>query len=295
MCEVKWIKINTSMFENEKIKLIDAMSEKDTIQYIWIRLLVQAGKTNDKGYIYLNKKTPFTQEMLSTIFGRPINSVRLALDILVKFGMIKIDKNNFIKITNWEKHQNVEGMEKVREQSRKRMQKMRAKRKKEQQQSNVTVTQQDINVTDKKERIENENEKENREEENNIVEIQEIREEKKKAENISNIALCILSYYEKITGKVGLLNHSALVIAIQDHGEENVRLAIDKSLELNKFNMTYINGILRNWAKEGYPKKKGEYKNNGIGANHNEFTGFEPKAAKELSKEERSIAESKLV
>ena len=49
--DVKWIKVTTDMFEDEKIRLIDAMPERDTIHYIWIRLLVQAGKTNSHGYI----------------------------------------------------------------------------------------------------------------------------------------------------------------------------------------------------------------------------------------------------
>ncbi|MDU1421959.1 phage replisome organizer N-terminal domain-containing protein [Clostridium sporogenes] len=129
MAEVKWIKITTNMFDDEKIKLIDAMPERDTIHYIWIRLLVQAGKTNANGYIFLNENVPYTEEMLSTIFNRPLNSVRLALKILNDFGMIELAENHLIKITNWAKHQNIEGMEKVREQTKKRVAKHRAKKK----------------------------------------------------------------------------------------------------------------------------------------------------------------------
>ncbi|EPY2285851.1 phage replisome organizer N-terminal domain-containing protein [Clostridium sporogenes] len=129
MAEVKWIKITTNMFDDEKIKLIDAMPERDTIHYIWIRLLVQAGKTNANGYIFLNENVPYTEEMLSTIFNRPLNSVRLALKVLNDFGMIELAENHLIKITNWSKHQNIEGMEKVREQTKKRVAKHRAKKK----------------------------------------------------------------------------------------------------------------------------------------------------------------------
>jgi predicted phage replisome organizer len=103
MAEIKWIKITTNMFDDEKIKLIDAMPERDTIFYIWMRLLVQAGKTNAAGYIFLNENIPYSEEMLSTIFNRPINSVRLALQSLKGFGMIEIAENNFIKIANWKK------------------------------------------------------------------------------------------------------------------------------------------------------------------------------------------------
>ncbi len=114
MSDIKWIKITTDMFEDEKIRLIDAMPERDTIHYIWIRLLVQAGKTNCNGFIFLSDNISYTDEMLSTIFCRPLTSIRLALKTLKDFGMIEVDEKNLIKITNWDKHQNVEGMEKVR-------------------------------------------------------------------------------------------------------------------------------------------------------------------------------------
>ncbi|MBN3363672.1 hypothetical protein CF064_16125 [Clostridium botulinum] len=129
LAEVKWIKITTNMFDDEKIKLIDAMPERDTVHYIWMRLLVQAGKTNSNGYIFLNDNVPYTEEMLSTIFNRPLNSLRFALKVLRDFGMIQIQEDKLIKIANWSKHQNIEGMEKVRQQTRERVAKHRAKKK----------------------------------------------------------------------------------------------------------------------------------------------------------------------
>ena len=140
MGEIKWIKLAISMFDDEKIKLIDAMPEHDTIFYIWIRLLIQAGKTNAGGYIFLTENIPYTDEMLSTIFNRPLNSIRLALKTFEEFGMIQKNGKGFLKVTNWEKHQNVEGMEKVREQTRERVARYRGKRKmlEENNESNVT-------------------------------------------------------------------------------------------------------------------------------------------------------------
>lgn len=117
------------MFEDEKIRLIDAMPERDTIHYIWIRLLVQAGKNNTDGFIFLSENVPYTDEMLSTIFCRPLTSIRLALKTLKDFGMIEVDEDNLIKIANWDKHQNVEGMERVREQNKVRAKNHRNKKK----------------------------------------------------------------------------------------------------------------------------------------------------------------------
>src|SRR5690554_3873409 len=142
--EVKWIKITTNMFDDEKIKLIEDMPEADSILIIWIKLLIQAGKTNSSGYIYLNENIPYTDEMLSTIFDRSLNTIRLALNTFEKFGMIEIDDQG-IYIKNWSKHQNITGlnkMKKIREQRRLRQEKYRKKQQllKEGKTGNVTVT-----------------------------------------------------------------------------------------------------------------------------------------------------------
>lgn len=135
------------MFADDKIRLIESMPEADAILIIWIKLLIQAGKTNANGFIFLNKNIPFSPEMISTLFNRPISVVRLALNTLSDFGMISIDETGRILIENWEKHQNQEGMEKIREQNRQRQLKFREKRKfLTQGISNVTV----VNDTDKK-------------------------------------------------------------------------------------------------------------------------------------------------
>ena len=152
MSQVKWIKLSTSMFDDEKIKLIERMPDADTILIIWMKLLVQAGKTNSSGYIFLNENIPYTEEMLSTIFDRPLSTIRLALKTFEDLGMIGIDDNSFISITNWEKHQNIEGMDRIREQTRRRVARHRKNKRLEEPKKdsnatcNVTVT--DGNATD---------------------------------------------------------------------------------------------------------------------------------------------------
>ncbi|NFL85037.1 DnaD domain protein [Clostridium botulinum] len=388
MGDIKWIKVTTDMFEDEKIRLIDAMPERDTIHYIWIRLLVQAGKTNSHGFIFLGEDIPYTDEMLSTIFCRPLSSIRLALKTLSAFRMIQVYEDNFIKITNWEKYQNVEGMEKVREQNKIRAKKYREKKK---QLKSAINCNEDDNVNSKiellgkslndkcdyesfeedkilDESLDNEyniltknlcnvtNLKSNvmENEDNVIVTKQNKRENKRKNKNknsiidrenesnekiestkdknnnesrkvkdteshevknneshevgnkdteshqlgikdnnscgiennyknnnesyviengkntinnaLSNIDTLsvnageLLKYYEIITGVIGGLNLGSLKLAISSHGYDNVKMAINKALEFNKGNMNYINGILKNWRKEGYPSKDDKFK-----------------------------------
>ena len=115
MAEVKWIKISTNIFDDEAIELIEQMPEGDAIIVIWFKLLAKAGKTNNGGLIYFKDNIPYTEEMLSTVFKKPLNIIRMALKVFEQFGMIEITSSNEILITNWEKHQNIDGLEKIRE------------------------------------------------------------------------------------------------------------------------------------------------------------------------------------
>lgn len=101
MAEVKWIKIVTDIFDDEKILLIENMPEADSIIVIWFKLLCMAGKQNNAGVFMLNDKIAYTDEMFATIFRRPINTVRLALKTFETYGMVEI-VDNVVTIPNWE-------------------------------------------------------------------------------------------------------------------------------------------------------------------------------------------------
>ncbi|WP_204243839.1 phage replisome organizer N-terminal domain-containing protein, partial [Clostridium botulinum] len=75
IAEVKWIKIVTDIFDDEKILLIENMPEADSIIVIWFKLLCLAGKMNNSGVFMLNEKIAYTDEMLATIFRRQLNIV----------------------------------------------------------------------------------------------------------------------------------------------------------------------------------------------------------------------------
>lgn len=128
MAEVKWIKLCTDVFNDEKMLLIESMPESDSIIVIWFKLLCLAGIQNNGGVFMLNEKIAFNDEMLAAIFRRPINLVRLALNTFEQFGMIEII-NNVYTIPNWEKHQNVDKMDEIREYNRLKQRESRAKRK----------------------------------------------------------------------------------------------------------------------------------------------------------------------
>ena len=110
MADVKWIKIVTNIFDDEKILLIESLPEADAIIVIWFKLLCLAGKNNNSGVFMLNDRIAYTDEMLATIFRRKVNTVKLALSTFEKFGMIEMI-NDVITIPNWSKHQSLEKIE----------------------------------------------------------------------------------------------------------------------------------------------------------------------------------------
>ena len=138
MAELKWIKIFTDIFDDEKILLIENMANNDTTIVCWFKLLCLAGKQNNSGVFLINERIPYTDEMLATIFRRPLDIVKSALQTFENLGMIEV-VNNTIIIPKWEKHQNIDEMERIKEQNRQRVAKHREKQK-QLSECNVTVT-----------------------------------------------------------------------------------------------------------------------------------------------------------
>lgn len=136
--DVKWIKLSTDIFNNRKIKQIESMPDGDAIIVIWFKLLVLAGEINDNGCIYFTQEIPYTDQLLSTQFNKPIQTVQLALTTFEKFKMIEIIED-LIRVSNWEKYQNVNGMDRIKEQNRIRQQRWRDNQKNITD-SNATVT-----------------------------------------------------------------------------------------------------------------------------------------------------------
>lgn len=120
-----WIKILTSIFDDEKIKLIDSFPDRDAILVIWFKILCQAGKSGCGGALVLADRIPLTEEMLSTVFHRPLNTVRLALKTFQEFGMIEITEERIISVPKWEKYQQTEFLESRRELDRLRQRRHR--------------------------------------------------------------------------------------------------------------------------------------------------------------------------
>ena len=162
MADVSWIKLDTGIFDNRKVKYLRRTDHGVEYVYIWIYLLTLAGKCNDGGKIYLVEGIPFPIDDLAEEMGVEQYVFEEALDLMEELRMIVCEKG-FITIKDWEDHQNVDKLEEIREKNRARKARYDAKKKgnvTSNVTSNVTVTARNALDKDKEKEEELEKEKE---------------------------------------------------------------------------------------------------------------------------------------
>lgn len=116
MADVKWIKIATDIFDDEKILLVESLPDAYAIITVWFKLLCFAGKQNNSG-VFMMGQIAYTAKMLATIFRMQESTVTMALQTFEQFGMIEII-DGVITIPNWNKHQTLDAYEKKKERDR---------------------------------------------------------------------------------------------------------------------------------------------------------------------------------
>nr|DAY35840.1 MAG TPA: replisome organizer protein [Bacteriophage sp.] len=236
MSEIKWIKITTDIFDDEKICLIDALPDHDAIIVIWFKILALAGKHNRNGLLMMSDKIHYTDEMLATIFKRPLNTVRMALGVFEQFGMVEII-DGVITLPNWEKHQNIDGMEKIKEQTRNRVARHREKQKNlalGNVTCNVTVTDGNALEEDKdknKKRLDKDKNKKRITTTNS-------------SGGQENILELFQSEFRRLLSgfEIEEINH-----LLNENDVDLVKEALKTAINSGKPNIKYIGGILRNW------------------------------------------------
>ena len=117
MTDVKWIKITTDIFDDEKILLIESLPDSYAIITVWFKLLCLAGKQNNSG-VFMMGKIAYTDKMLATIFRMKESTVTMALNTFEQFEMVEII-DGVITIPNWGKHQSLDAYEKKKAYDRK--------------------------------------------------------------------------------------------------------------------------------------------------------------------------------
>jgi phage replisome organizer, putative, N-terminal region len=135
MRERKFVKLRCDMYSDTKFKIIDTKPDRDLIHYVWMAIVILAGKVDLEGELYLSKNIPYTIETLAIEFNRDIELVKLALDVLIELEMVEITEHNIYRVKNFAKHQNI-----------------KTKKKNEEAEEQIDTNKQEVKVSDKSER-----------------------------------------------------------------------------------------------------------------------------------------------
>ena len=262
MADVKWIKLSTGLPDNKKIKQIRTLPNGDTIALTWIFLMCLAGTTNENGMVYFTPEIPYTEEMLAEEFRIDVNTIRLALNVFQKFGMIEI-VDSVICLSAWEKWQAVDRLSEIREYNRIAKQKSRAKQKALKAVNDTSMTFQRGHDTDIDKDIDIDREIENYSDGggDSSSSISRTREEKLLKTSVSTFCG---KYFgreateyeqEQIKGMIGSMHHvpgePVPPFRFGDEENELLQIAFEAAAKAGSLNIGYIEGVFRNYWRRG--------------------------------------------
>lgn len=233
MADVGWVRLSTRMFENRKIKHLLNQPKGAELTLLWVRLLCLAGTINDNGRVYVTSKVTYTPQTLAVDTGVALAVVKKAWELFQDLEMIEITEEGYIEILGWEKHQNVTGLEKIREQNRLRKQKQRDSDK------SRNVTQQ------------------RREEKNRIdKEDDSYRHHLLKGDDDGNHTEIFALWEKNIMPLVPAIAEK-LQALLQEVGEAAVEQGILAAVEHGARNFSYVQTVARNYVSgKGKPQKE---------------------------------------
>lgn len=114
--DTKWIKLDTGLFDNNKIKLdIEPLPNRDSIIVVWLKLLCLCanGCDNIEGKLLKPNGKRYSEEELAIIFNRDLDIIKQAINIFLENKMLSIDaKNKCYVITNWNDKQDLYELQK---------------------------------------------------------------------------------------------------------------------------------------------------------------------------------------
>lgn len=82
-----WLKLNENFFEREEIKIIEDMPNGKDYIIFYLKLLLKAIKT--EGQLIFREVIPYTPNMLASITGTDIDTVRVATELFLKLGLME--------------------------------------------------------------------------------------------------------------------------------------------------------------------------------------------------------------
>lgn len=130
---VQWIRLMVGMFGGDSFKRIKhaeigGVPFRDKLTAVWFELLDLAGKSNADGFLIRSNEIPYrTFKDIAVMLDRDEKEIELCMQFYVEERMVEIIDDIFC-LTNFVKYQSVEGLDKIREQTRARVAKCREKK-----------------------------------------------------------------------------------------------------------------------------------------------------------------------
>lgn len=242
-----WLKLNENFFEREEIKVIEMQPNGEKYIIFYFKLLLKSLYTN--GRLMFRNIMPYTPEILSKVTNTDVDTVKVAIDMFVKFGLMdKLDDGAFFM----SEIENMTGSE------TEWAQKKRMQRKKD---DNLSL---DLPKGEDNVPIESQHEEDNlgqcpirdKSIENRDKSIENREEDKENKENLlprnySNFS-SIAIYLEKNGFGIQSPNIIEKLSAdIDIYGSKWVFEAITIADEKGVHTYTYIKSILQNWKNKG--------------------------------------------
>jgi predicted phage replisome organizer len=126
---LSFIKLDINILDDSKIRLLRKYPDGDKLIVLWIGLLCLAMKSDNPGYVYVTNGIPYTDADLSVVLEIEEKTVQMGLKLFEQFNMIEIIKGGVIEIINFNKHQNLDKIDRAKEKSRISSKKYREKQK----------------------------------------------------------------------------------------------------------------------------------------------------------------------
>lgn len=249
MADVGWVRLSTRLFENRKIKYLLNQPKGAELVLLWVHLLCAAGTVNDGGRVYISQNVMYTPQSLAADFGVPKTIADKALTLFQNLELIEVESDGCIQILGWEKHQNVTGLEKIREQNRLRKQKQRQCDKSRNvdedmsRDGHVTECDKSRNVTQQ------------RREEKNRKEKDDYHHPKRKDDDEEKTYTEIFALWEKNMMPLTPIVGEKLQALLGEVGEAAVEQGILAAVEHGARNFAYVQTVARNYAS-GNSKKQ---------------------------------------
>ena len=251
MADVGWVRLSTRLFENRKIKYLLNQPKGAELVLLWVHLLCAAGTVNDGGRVYISQNVMYTPQSLAADFGVPKTIADKALTLFQNLELIEVESDGCIQILGWEKHQNVTGLEKIREQNRLRKQKQRQCDKSRNvdedmsRDGHVTECDKSRNVTQQ------------RREEKNRKEKDDYHHHKRNDDDEEITHSEIFALWEKNMMPLTPIVGEKLQALLGEVGEAAVEQGILAAVEHGARNFAYVQTVARNYVS-GNSKKQGK-------------------------------------